>query len=221
MSRQNMGQVGSTQWSKLGGSLVHNHTSTTPKLIMAIKVGMGRHITFHLGFPTMWNPRWKVMREIKLRAYASLIDFWPMAHNSCNPNNTKCGNKSCNRNPIFCNFHLEIMMGIEICCNPSLGLLTKARARKNASQERSPGMWESVRMNTHTPKWTPILGVGVPVDSRIFKSDCKGQKPLSWGVHYIIGKIFKRRCRKWACITHLDIQNTSYGQKKGQFDSRP
>jgi len=31
---------------------------------------------------------------------------------------------------------------------------------------------------------------------------------------------------KWACITHLDIWNTSYGQKKGresnwQFDSRP
>jgi hypothetical protein len=36
----------------------------------------------------------------------------------------------------------------------------------------------------------------------------------------------KRICLKWACITHLDIWNTSYGQKKGQksnwqFDSRP
>ncbi len=26
----------------------------------------------------------------------------------------------------------------------------------------------------------------------------------------------KRRCLKWACMTHLDIWNTSYGQKKGQ-----
>ncbi len=34
------------------------------------------------------------------------------------------------------------------------------------------------------------------------------------------------RCLKWACMIHLDIWNTSYGQKKGresnwQFDSRP
>ncbi len=36
----------------------------------------------------------------------------------------------------------------------------------------------------------------------------------------------KFRCLKWARIAHLDIYNTSYGQKKGrksnwQFDSRP
>jgi len=36
----------------------------------------------------------------------------------------------------------------------------------------------------------------------------------------------KRKCLKWARIAHLDIWNTSYGQKKGresncQFDSRP
>jgi hypothetical protein len=36
----------------------------------------------------------------------------------------------------------------------------------------------------------------------------------------------KPRYLKWACMTHLDIWNTSYGQKKGresnwQFDSRP
>ncbi len=35
----------------------------------------------------------------------------------------------------------------------------------------------------------------------------------------------KHKCLKWACITHLDIWNTCYGQKKGresnwQFDSR-
>jgi hypothetical protein len=36
----------------------------------------------------------------------------------------------------------------------------------------------------------------------------------------------KCRCLKWACMTHLDIWNTSYGQKKGrksnwQFDFWP
>jgi len=43
---------------------------------------------------------------------------------------------------------------------------------------------------------------------------------------YIIRKLLKLRCLKWAHITHLDIWNTSYGQKKGresnwQFDSQP
>ncbi len=36
----------------------------------------------------------------------------------------------------------------------------------------------------------------------------------------------KRRYLKWACMIHLEIKNTSYGEKKGresnlQFDSRP
>jgi hypothetical protein len=49
---------------------------------------------------------------------------------------------------------------------------------------------------------------------------------MACGVLYIIGKLLKRRCLKWARITHLDIYNTSYDRKKGresnwQFDSRP
>jgi hypothetical protein len=44
-------------------------------------------------------------------------------------------------------------------------------------------------------------------------------------VPYIIGKLLKRRCLKWARIAQFNIWNTSYGQKKGresncQFDSR-
>jgi hypothetical protein len=35
------------------------------------------------------------------------------------------------------------------CHNPSLGLATKERACKDACQKE---VWESVRMNTHTPK---------------------------------------------------------------------
>jgi hypothetical protein len=36
-------------------------------------------------------------------------------------------------------------------------------------------------MNTHTPKWAPILGVGVPVDSWIFKEWLQGSKPIGLG----------------------------------------
>jgi hypothetical protein len=48
---------------------------------------------------------------------------------------------------------------------------------------------------------------------------------MDWKLLYIIAKLLKQRCLKWAHMTHLDISNTSYGQKKGhesnwQFDSR-
>jgi len=41
--------------------------------------------------------------------------------------------------------------------------------------------------------------------------DCKGQNTSHWGVLYIIGKLLKCRCRKWARMGHLDIWSTSYG----------
>jgi hypothetical protein len=65
-------------------------------------------------------------------------------------------------------------------------------------------------------QWTP----------KTSESDCKGKNPSPWRGFYTIAKILKRRCPNWARMTHLDIYNTSYGQKKGresncQFDSRP
>ncbi len=56
--------------------------------------------------------------------------------------------------------------------------------------------------------------------------DWRGQNTLHLGILYIIGKLLKCRCRKWAHMSHLDICSTSYGKKKGrgsnwQFDSRP
>jgi hypothetical protein len=58
------------------------------------------------------------------------------------------------------------------------------------------------------------------------KFDSKAQNTLHWGVLGVIGKVLKRRYRKWPRIGHLDIWRPSYGQKKGresnwQFDSRP
>jgi hypothetical protein len=58
------------------------------------------------------------------------------------------------------------------------------------------------------------------------KFNCRGQNTSHWDVTYIIEKLSKRKCRKWACMSHSDIYNTSYGKKKGeesnwQFDSQP
>jgi hypothetical protein len=72
-------------------------------------------------------------------------------------------------------------------------------------------------MTLTLPKWwTP----------KILELDCKGQNTSHWSVLYIIGKLWKCRCRKWVCMGHLNIFSTSYVQKKGresnwQFDSRP
>jgi hypothetical protein len=59
------------------------------------------------------------------------------------------------------------------------------------------------------------------------------QRVIAWvKTHWIesflisLKKLLDRKCLKWACMTHLDISSTSYGQMKGresnrQFDSRP
>ncbi len=64
------------------------------------------------------------------------------------------------------------------------------------------------QVNSHcsswSPKWTPESS----------KCNYKGQNPLPWIVLSIIGNLLKRRCLKWACITHLDIWNTYYDIKK-------
>ncbi len=64
-----------------------------------------------------------------------------------------------------------------ICCNPNLGLITKAKACKGASQERNLGITfhapgnvgKCEGINPHIPKWAPILGIRVLMDSQIFR----------------------------------------------------
>jgi len=53
--------------------------------------------------------------------------------------------------------------------------------------------------------WTP----------KTSESDFRGQNSMTCGVLYIIEKLLKRRCLKWAHIAHLNIWNTSYGQFEG------
>jgi hypothetical protein len=78
--------------------------------------------------------------------------------------------------------------------------------------------------------WSPTLGKVEDLESsgtpERLELDNKAQNTLHWGVLNDIGKVLKRRYRKWPRIGHLDICNPSYGQKKGresnwQFDSRP
>jgi hypothetical protein len=76
---------------------------------------------------------------------------------------------------------------------------------------------------THTPK---IRTWESSETLEISKFDYRGQNTLHLDVFYIIRELAKCRCRKWACMGHLDICSTSYGKKKGQesnwqFDSRP
>jgi hypothetical protein len=71
------------------------------------------------------------------------------------------------------------------CRNLSIGLTIKARGCKIAGQEGSlrvmshaPGNARKCEgIGLHTPKGTPTLGIGIPVDSQMFKVQLQGSKP--------------------------------------------
>ncbi len=121
------------------------------------------------------------------------------------------------------------------CRNPNLGFATKVRGCKVLGQEKDPGVTSHVPGSAKSVKeWTLTLPRELPCwelesrspkwTSKFSKCDCGGQNPSPRKVLYIIGKLLKLRCLKWVRIIHLDIWNTSYGQKKGQesnwqFDS--
>ncbi len=76
-------------------------------------------------------------------------------------------------------------------------------------------MQKSVRERTLTlPNELPCWELESWWIPECLKNDCKGQNPMARRIFYIIGNLLKCRCLKWACITHLGIWNTSYGQKK-------
>jgi hypothetical protein len=84
-------------------------------------------------------------------------------------------------------------------------------------------LWPSVGVKPNTWKSWDLESFGTPECSEL---DKKAQNTLHWGALGFIGKVLKRRYRKWPRIDHLDICSPSYGQKKGresncQFDSRP
>jgi hypothetical protein len=95
----------------------------------------------------------------------------------------------------------------------------------------APGSAKSVREWTLTlPNELPCWELGRVEVPETSESDLRGQISMACDALYINGKLLKFRCPKWARIAHLDIWNTSYGQKKAQesnsresanFDSRP
>jgi hypothetical protein len=107
-----------------------------------------------------------------------------------------------------------------MCHDLSLGLMTKERGCKVVGQKGKPGVMP------HVPGSAKELPLWELESTEFLEHNCRGQNPLHWRVFYIIGKLLKRRCLEWSRMTHLEIWNTSYGQKKGhesnwQFDSQP
>jgi hypothetical protein len=84
-------------------------------------------------------------------------------------------------------------------------------------------LWPSVGVKPNTPKVGDLESSETP---ECLEFDSKVKNTSHWGVLGVIGKVLKRRYRKWPRIGHLDICSPSYRQKKGresnwQFDSRP
>jgi len=78
--------------------------------------------------------------------------------------------------------------------------------------------------------WSPTLGKSEGLEfsetPECLDFDSKVQNTSHWSVLGVIGKVLKRRYRKWPRMGNLDIFRPSYGQRKGresnwQFDSRP
>ncbi len=109
----------------------------------------------------------------------------------------------------------------------ALGLRPRQGLARLWAKRGSPKVKESMREWTlRLPRELPPWELESWWTPECLESNCRGQNPMDWGVFYTIGKLLKLRCLKWARMTHLDIWNTSYGQKKGresnwQFDSRP
>jgi len=89
-------------------------------------------------------------------------------------------------------------------------------------------LWGKCEVVTHIPKngtWeSSVTPENLEPENRTWESsvtlknserDCRSQNTSYWGVLYTIEKFLKCRCSKWPRMNHLDICNTSYGQKKG------
>jgi hypothetical protein len=104
--------------------------------------------TFQLGFATS-NPKWKFQLP---HIHSALLSTMPIHI----PRQNNCG--ALDKTNVDHGIHFY---------NPSLWLMTKARAWKGGAESHIHTL-ESVKecegMYPHTPKWTPILGVGVLVE---------------------------------------------------------
>jgi len=78
------------------------------------------------------------------------------------------------------------------CCNPNFALATKAKGLQGCGPRGSPritletpkNVGECEGVSLHTPKATPKLGEGVPVDSQNFKERFEGSN-LNGLLHFL------------------------------------
>jgi hypothetical protein len=85
-----------------------------------------------------------------------------------------------------------------------------ARVRAKRSVRECENEDSHSQVSSHFGNWSPG---GLP---NLQKAITKVKTPRIKDFFYIIEKLLKCRCLKWARMTHLDICNTSYGKKKGQ-----
>jgi hypothetical protein len=106
--------------------------------------------------------------------------------------------------------------------------LVKVRAKREAQESHFmfPGGQRSAREWTHTlPKELPLWELESWWTSESLESNCRGQNSFDWIVSYIIAKILKCRCLKWACMTHFGhLKYKLWSKERSRvklFDSRP
>jgi hypothetical protein len=100
---------------------------------------------------------------------------------------------------------------VKMCCNPSLGFMTKARACKGVGQEWSTGVTfhvpenakECEGMNPTFSSELPFWELESQWTLKSSEGDCRDQNSLDWEVLYIIKKFLECRCLKWVHMTHL------------------
>jgi hypothetical protein len=92
-----------------------------------------------------------------------------------------------------------------ICRNPNLGLVTKPRVCKVAGQEEAQE-WKNVWRNepSHPQRsfhFGSLKSRWIPKSS---ENNSRSQNSIDWRIFYTIENLLKRRCLKWAHMTHLD-----------------
>ncbi len=123
--------------------------------------------------------------------------------------NNLCASQTCS----FSN----VNNGCKSVATLALGLRPKQGLARLWAKRRSLGVKGSVREWTLTlPRELPPWELESQWTHECSENGCKNQNPMDWRVLYTIGKLLKCRCQKWVRMTHLDIWNTSYGQKKGR-----
>jgi hypothetical protein len=108
-------------------------------------------------------------------------------------------------------------------CHLDVGLMERYEVYYKGEGCHNPTLAKCGGEAQHLEKSEDLESSGTPECSEFYR---KAQNTSHWSVLGVIGKVLKRRYRKWPFIGHLDICRPSYGQKKGresnwQFDSRP